>query len=60
MSEQTKTVRKLLSELDTKWCDAEDAWADAGYPDGGELWDAYREARAQYKGAKAMAQALGL
>ena len=60
MSEQTKTIRSLLSELGAEWCDAEDAWADAGYPESGELWDAYREAMAQYKGAKAMAQALGL
>lgn len=60
MSEQAKTMRKLLSELDAEWCVAEDAWADAGCPEGGELWDAYREARAQYKGAESMAQALGL
>ena len=60
MGGQTKAVRKLLGELDAKWRDAEGAWADAGRPGGGGLWDAYREARAQYKGARAMAQALGL
>ncbi|WP_298626365.1 hypothetical protein [uncultured Senegalimassilia sp.] len=60
MDEQTKTMRKLLSELNAKKCDTENAWRDAGFPWKGELWDEFLQAKAQYEGAKAMAQALGL